>query len=319
MNACTKCFHSFALSPFWNTLLVNRPSGSLILLQLQLEPQTHAYHKHERDWNNAKTPKNILLLGHLSCQNHTSVTRGVDSPEPLVYIGLHWSVGAWQLFNWRCTSKMNRSCSSWNWHKKQPKITQESIKKRYDSLTDMIFMIFITWTRATWWFLHCRCSRPRFALWSAWPWGYRDSNPHELIFITAKVAWSGINHCYMQLRYACKWCSLQSKIMHTTTLHKECSEKCQSRVWTPMLSFLVCAHSSPITAGSAFAKMKLYPIACMKPEGQRGSKFQIHKLQSFGLLSLLPLHAACSTNCSWLNAATAAAEVFCALHLPFSA
>ena len=95
----------------------------------------------------------------------------------------------------------------------------------------------------------------------------------------------------MQLRYACKWCSLQSKIMHTTTLHKECSEKCQSRVWTPMLSFLVCAHSSPITAGSAFAKTKLYPIACMKPEGQRGSKFQIHKLQSFGLLSLLTLHA----------------------------
>lgn len=58
-----------------------------------------------------------------------------------------------------------------------------------------------------------------------------------------------------------------------------------------MLSFLVCAHSSPITAGSAFAKMKLYPIACMKPEGQRGSKFQIHKLQRFELLSLLPLHA----------------------------
>lgn len=56
----------------------------------------------------------------------------------------------------------------------------------------------------------------------------------------------GINHCYMQLRYACKWCSLQSKIMHTTTLHKECSEKCQSRVWTPMLSFLVSAqHPSP--------------------------------------------------------------------------
>lgn len=85
--------------------------------------------------------------------------------------------------------------------------------------------------------------------------------------------------------------AFRAKIMHTTTLHKESSEKCQSRVWTPMLSFLVCAHSSPITAGSAFAKMKLYPIACMKPEGQRGSKFQIHKLQRFELLSLLPLHA----------------------------
>lgn len=113
--------NAFTLSPFWNTLLVNRPSGSLILLQLQLEPQTHAYHKHETDWNmNAKTPKNICYWAVLP-KPHLGDKRGGFTWA----VGLHWSVDAWPVFNWRCTSKMNRSCSSWNWHKKQPKITQE--------------------------------------------------------------------------------------------------------------------------------------------------------------------------------------------------
>lgn len=126
MNACTKCFHSFALLKHiaceWSKRLIDTSAAPTGTTDSRLS----------QTWKRLKqcqNSKNILLLGHLSCQNHTSVTRGVDSPEPLVYSGLHWSVGAWQLFNWRCTSKMNRSCSSWNWHKKQPKITQESIKK----------------------------------------------------------------------------------------------------------------------------------------------------------------------------------------------
>ena len=282
MNACSKCFHSFTL------LKHIACESSKRLIDTSAAPTGTTDSRLSQTWKRLKhkcqNSKKHLAIGP-SCQNHTSVTRGVDSPEPLVYSGLQWSVGAWQLFNWRCTSKMNRSCSSWNWHKKQPKITQEQevwLIDWYDfhdfhhlNTCNMVIFTLQVWQASFCSMVCVTLGLPRFQ--PNWTHFHRSQ---------CSMEWH-----QSRLRYACKWCSLQSKNHAYNTLHKECSEKCQSRVWTPMLSFLVCAHSSPITAGSAFAKMKLYPIACMKPEGQRGSTFQIHKLQRFGLLSLLPLHA----------------------------
>ena len=172
---CTKCFHPFTLLKH-----IACESSSERLIDTSAAPTgtTDSRLSQERNGNMNRNPKTYAG----PCQNHTSVTIEVDSPEPLV------CSSAWPL-NWRCTSKTNRSCS-W-WHKKpkskMPQESQEHVHRDLYGATGLVLLYGLCDLGI--------CQKPRFqAKWTHY---------------CHSAAWSGMYQS-LQLRYACKWCSLQS-------------------------------------------------------------------------------------------------------------